>query len=83
LATQKSGIEKQVSWHESRKRKMRIKLKTRAWSAAENLDTQDDMAAYLETALEDGDAAVIGATLGDIARTRSMAQIVRDTGLGS
>jgi probable addiction module antidote protein len=61
---------------------MTIKLKTHAWDATENLDTEEDMAAYLEAALEDGDPALIGAALGDIARAKGMTQIARDTGLG-
>ncbi len=61
---------------------MTKKLKTRVWDAAENLDTEDDMAAYLEAALEDGDCALIDAALGDIARAKGMTQIARDTGLG-
>ena len=61
---------------------MTKKLKTRVWDAAENLETEEDMAAYLEAALEDGDPAPIGAALGDIARAKGMTQIARDTGLG-
>jgi probable addiction module antidote protein len=61
---------------------MTKKLKTRVWDAAENLETEEDMAAYLEAALEDGDPALIGAALGDIARAKGMTQIARDTGLG-
>lgn len=52
------------------------------WDVAEHLDTEEDMAAYLEAALEDGDIAVIVAALGDIARAKGMAQIARDAGLG-
>ena len=62
---------------------MTIKLKTHAWDAADNLETEEGMAAYLEAALEDGDPALIGAALGDIARAKGMTQIARDTGLGS
>jgi DNA-binding phage protein len=40
---------------------MTIELNTRAWNAAENLNTEEDMAAYLEAALEDGDPGLIGA----------------------
>ena len=40
------------------------------------------MAAYLEAALEDGDKDVITAALGDLARSKGMAQIARATGLG-
>jgi probable addiction module antidote protein len=58
------------------------KTRTRPWDAAEHLDTEEDMAAYLEAALEDGDAALVAAALGDIARAKGMAQIAHDTGLG-
>jgi probable addiction module antidote protein len=58
------------------------KIKTRPWDAAEHLKTEEDMAAYLEAALEDGDPALIAAVLGDIARAKGMSQIARETGLG-
>jgi probable addiction module antidote protein len=57
---------------------MTIKLKARVWDAAENLDTEEDMAAYLEAALEDGDPALIGAALGDIARAKGMTRVARN-----
>jgi probable addiction module antidote protein len=63
-------------------RKKTAKLKTRPWDAAEHLITEEDMAAYLEAALEDGDPALIAAALGDIARAKGMSQIARETGLG-
>ena len=58
------------------------KTTTRPWDAAEHLNTAADMAAYLEAALEDGDASVIAAALGDIARAQGMTEIARKTGLG-
>ena len=58
------------------------KTKTRAWDPAEHLITDEDMAAYLEAALEEGDPALIAAALGDIARAKGMSQIARDAGLG-
>jgi len=58
------------------------KIKTRPWDAAEHLKTEEDKAAYLEAALEDGDPALIAAVLGDIARAKGMSQIARETGLG-
>jgi probable addiction module antidote protein/putative addiction module killer protein len=61
---------------------MAKKTKTRAWDAAEHLATEEDMAAYLEAALEDGDPAVVTAALGDIARAKGMTEIARQTGLG-
>ena len=58
------------------------KTKTRPYDAAEYLENPEDMAAYLEAALEDGDPAVVTHALGTIARARGMSQIARDTGLG-
>ncbi len=57
-------------------------VKTLRWDVAQHLRGEEDIVAYLEAALEDGDAGVIAAALGDIARARGMAQIARDTGLG-
>jgi probable addiction module antidote protein len=58
------------------------KTKTRPWDVAEHLETDEDMAAYLEAALEEGDAALVAAALGDIARAKGMALIAQETGLG-
>ena len=58
------------------------KTKTRPYDAAEYLETAEDMAAYLEAALEDGNPAIVVKALGTIARARGMSQIARETGLG-
>ena len=58
------------------------KTKTRPWDVVEHLETEEDMAAYLEAALEQGDPTLVAAALGDIARAKGMAQIARETGLG-
>lgn len=58
------------------------KIKTQAWDAANYLETREDMATYLEAALEDGDSSVITAALGDIARSKGMSELARETGLG-
>ena len=58
------------------------KISTRPWDAVDHLETEEDMAAYLEAALEDGDAALICAVLGDIARAKGMTGIARNSGLG-
>jgi len=58
------------------------KTKTRSWDAAEHLITEEDMAAYLEVALEEGDTGLVAAALGDIARAKGMTEIARKTGLG-
>ena len=49
------------------------KTKTIPWDPAEHLETEEDMAAYLNVALEDGDLGLIMASLGDIARARKVA----------
>jgi len=50
-------------------------IETRSWDVVEHLTTDDDMAAYLDAALEDGNIALIIAALGDIARAKEMMQI--------
>jgi len=56
--------------------------KTRPWDAAALLETDADMAAYLEAALEDGDPALVAAALGDIARAKGMSALAHKAGLG-
>ena len=58
------------------------RTRTRPWDPAEHLKTDEDMAAYLNIALEEGDLALILATLGDIARAQRMAMVAQETGLG-
>jgi probable addiction module antidote protein len=61
---------------------MMAKTPTRPWDAAEHLETDEDMVAYLEAALESGDASLVAAALGDIARAKGMTEIAREAGLG-
>jgi probable addiction module antidote protein len=58
------------------------RVDTRIWDAAEHLETDEDIAAYLDEALEEGDAALVVAVLGDIARARGMTQLAREAGVG-
>jgi probable addiction module antidote protein len=58
------------------------KTATTPWDPAEHLKTDEDMAAYLEAALEEGDSNLVAAALGDIARAKGMTQVARDAGLG-
>ncbi|MCE2458271.1 MAG: putative addiction module antidote protein [Dehalococcoidia bacterium] len=58
------------------------KTHTMPWDPAEHLETEEDMVAYLNVALEDGDMSLIMATLGDIARARRMSVVAQETGLG-
>jgi probable addiction module antidote protein len=46
------------------------KTTTLPWDPAEHLETEEDMAAYLEAALEERDPLLIAAALGDIARAK-------------
>ncbi len=55
---------------------------TYKWDAAEHFESEEDMAAYLEAALEENDAALIAAALGDVARAKGMSQIAKQAGLG-
>ena len=58
------------------------RTRTRPWDPAEHLETEEDMAAYLNVALEEGDLGLIMAALGDIARARRMAKVAQESGLG-
>lgn len=51
--------------------------KATEWDASEYLETEADIAAYLNAALEDGGTSVIAAALGDIARVKGMTQLQR------
>lgn len=55
--------------------------KATKWDSSEFLETEEDIAAYLNAALEDGDASVIAAALGDIARAKGMTQLAKETGI--
>jgi probable addiction module antidote protein len=51
------------------------------FDAAEYLNSEDDVAAYLTTVLEENDPALLAAALGDIARSRGMTQVAKDSGI--
>ncbi len=57
------------------------KTETFPWDPVDYLETREDMVAYLDAALEDGDAKLIAMVLGDIARAKGMAQITDDEAL--
>jgi len=58
------------------------KIATILWDPAEHLASEEDMAAYLEAALEGDDPNLIAAALGDIARAKGMTLVAREAGLG-
>ena len=60
---------------------MTAKIKLSKWDAADHLETEEDMALYLDAALAENDAALVAAALGDIARAKGMSVVARETGL--
>ena len=54
----------------------------RVWDPTEHLQSEEDLAAYREAALEEGDPSLVAAALGDIARAKGMTQLAREAGLG-
>ena len=56
-------------------------VKIREFDAAQYLDDEEVMAEYLSACLEDPDADVFLAALGDVAKARGIAQLAQDTGL--
>jgi probable addiction module antidote protein len=51
------------------------------FDAAEFLQTDADIAAYLSTVLEENDAGLLAAALGDIARAQGMTQVAKEAGI--
>jgi probable addiction module antidote protein len=51
------------------------------FDAAEYLNSEEDVAAYLTSILEENDPALLAAALGDIARSRGMTQVAKDSGI--
>ncbi|MDD2704140.1 MAG: putative addiction module antidote protein [Acidocella sp.] len=56
-------------------------IKTKPFDAAEYLDTEVAITAYLEDAFSDGDPAFIAKALGTVARARGMSKIAKATGV--
>lgn len=54
---------------------------TKAWDAADYLNTPDDIAAYLRAAFETEEVPVIAAALGDVARAKGMTAVARKAGV--
>ena len=54
----------------------------RKFDAAEYLDSDEMIAAFLTAALEEDDPGTFIAALGTVARARGMAQIAKDAGVG-
>ncbi len=51
------------------------------YDTADYLKNEEDIAAYLEAVMEDGDPALIAAALGDVARARNMTALAQEVGM--
>ena len=52
------------------------------WDVAEYLNTEADIAAYLNAVVEEDDPALLQAALGDIAKAKGMSSVARAAGVG-
>lgn len=57
-----------------------MKLAT-TYDAAEFLETDEDVVAYLNATLDDGDPALVSTAFGNIAWARGMTQLAKDAGI--
>ena len=57
-------------------------VKLAPFDAADYLDSEETIAAYLSAALEDPNPDVFLAAIRDVARARGMTQLAQDAGLG-
>jgi probable addiction module antidote protein len=57
------------------------KVKTTAWDMVDHINTKEDVIGVLEAALEENDTALLFAVIGDIARSKGMAQIAKELNL--
>lgn len=58
-----------------------MSVKTRPFDPSEDLGSDEAVAAYLTSILEENDPALLAAALGDVARARGMTEIARAAGL--
>ncbi len=57
-------------------------IKLEKYDSIAFLENEEDVIAYLNAALEDGDLSLLNEVLGNIARWRGMTEIADKTGLG-
>ena len=56
-------------------------IKFSRYDTVDYLTTEEDIVAYLDAVVEDGDPSLIAAALGDVARARNLSQLARDVGM--
>ena len=59
-----------------------MKATFKEWDVVDHLGTEEDIAAYLNAALEEDDPKLLQAVLGDIARARGMTDVAKSIGVG-
>jgi probable addiction module antidote protein len=57
-------------------------MKTIEFNAADYLDNEEVIAAYISQVLQDGNTEELLRAIGHIARARGMTQLAKDTGIG-
>jgi probable addiction module antidote protein len=57
-------------------------VKIARFDAADYLDSEEAIAAYINAALEEGDAELLMAAIADVAKARGIAKVAADAGLG-
>ena len=57
-------------------------IKTYEWDSVAALRSGEEIAAYVDAAIEDGDPSVLAHALGVVARARGMTRVAQDAGLG-
>jgi probable addiction module antidote protein len=58
-----------------------MKVKISKWDTAEELKTEEEMAAYLQIVMEEGTPEEIALAVGNVARAKGMTEIAKETGL--
>jgi len=58
-----------------------MSVKLTPFDAADFLETEEDVIAYLDAALEDNDPELLTVALGDIARSQGMREVARKAGV--
>ena len=58
-----------------------MEVKFSRYDTADYLKNEEDIVAYLDAVMEDGEPGLIAAALGDVARARNLSQLARDVGM--
>ena len=56
--------------------------KTTAWDSSAALRSNEEIAAYIDAVLEDGDPTLLAHALGVVARAKGMTDLAKEAGLG-